>query len=327
LTRCGAPITLSAQAFPDSPLARELTPTMATATLPLKDLARRIAAQESQLQALRREYEARQAQLNSLTRQKDELQAQLQHAEAEINAVVQGQVRATPPGAAKPAPPAAAKGNAAARQQAKPEPQPAQPQSLARLIVTIVGQASRPMTVPQITDEVRRRGFRSASRDLRRVVERRVSEQVKKGALRRATGQPGVIADRGANGPRQAATPSAAQQRARVDRQSAQPARRPAPAKAAKPAPPEPRKDRPAAKPAGAPKPAPPREQPSLREVLTSLLQKSRRPLSGSELARQAQATGYRSTSKNFTQIVWDALGKMPSVEHVAGQGYQVKKR
>jgi hypothetical protein len=54
---------------------------------------------------------------------------------------------------------------------------------------------------------------------------------------------------------------------------------------------------------------------------------KSRQPLSGSELARQVLATGYKSTSKNFTQIVWDALGKMPNVEHVANQGYRLKQR
>jgi hypothetical protein len=60
---------------------------------------------------------------------------------------------------------------------------------------------------------------------------------------------------------------------------------------------------------------------------LTDLLQKSKKPIGGSELARLVLATGYKSVSKNFNQIVWDALGKMENVQHVPNKGYQLKKR
>jgi hypothetical protein len=67
-------------------------------------------------------------------------------------------------------------------------------------------------------------------------------------------------------------------------------------------------------------------EQPPLRVVLTRILQKSKRPLTGSELAKQALAAGYRTTSKNFTGVVFVLITKMPNIENVPGQGYRLKK-
>ena len=61
--------------------------------------------------------------------------------------------------------------------------------------------------------------------------------------------------------------------------------------------------------------------------VLTDLLRKSKQPLGGSELARQVLATGYHTASKDFPSVVWAMMGQMDNVEHVAGQGYRLKKR
>jgi hypothetical protein len=37
-------------------------------------------------------------------------------------------------------------------------------------------------------------------------------------------------------------------------------------------------------------------------------------------------ATGYQTTSKNFTDVVWTALGQMKDAENVKGQGRRLKK-
>jgi hypothetical protein len=77
----------------------------------------------------------------------------------------------------------------------------------------------------------------------------------------------------------------------------------------------------PAAKQAGARA----RQQP-LREVLTQVLKKSGKPLTGSELAEEVLKTGYKTTSKRFVDNIWTMLGDMDSVENVKGQGYRLKR-
>jgi hypothetical protein len=57
------------------------------------------------------------------------------------------------------------------------------------------------------------------------------------------------------------------------------------------------------------------------------LLKNSRKPLFGSELAKQALAAGYRSNSQNFTNTVTALLTKMDGVEHITGQGYRLRKK
>jgi hypothetical protein len=124
------------------------------------------------------------------------------------------------------------------------------------------------------------------------MVHSRVGELLKKGLLRRAKDEPGVLP-----GAKVAAA-------------------KPAPKAATK----EPAPKALRAKHAGL-------KQPSLREVLTKVLQKSKQPLSGAELAKQALAAGYQSKSKDFANLVWVSLGKMDNVENVAGKGYRLKKR
>jgi hypothetical protein len=68
-------------------------------------------------------------------------------------------------------------------------------------------------------------------------------------------------------------------------------------------------------------------KQPSLREVLTGILKGSRKPLFGSELAKQALAAGYRSNSQNFINTVTALLTNMEGVEHITGQGYRLRRK
>jgi hypothetical protein len=61
--------------------------------------------------------------------------------------------------------------------------------------------------------------------------------------------------------------------------------------------------------------------------VLTDILKKSRKPLSGSELAELALAAGYQTTSEKFVDSVWSTLGQMDNVEHLPQKGYRLKKK
>jgi hypothetical protein len=38
-------------------------------------------------------------------------------------------------------------------------------------------------------------------------------------------------------------------------------------------------------------------------------------------------ATGYKTKSKGFTDVVWTALGQMKEAENVKGQDWRLKKR
>jgi len=64
----------------------------------------------------------------------------------------------------------------------------------------------------------------------------------------------------------------------------------------------------------------------SLREVLTQILKKMGAPLTGSELAQEVLKTGYQTDSTKFVNNVFVILGRMDNVEHVAGEGYRLKR-
>lgn len=85
----------------------------------------------------------------------------------------------------------------------------------------------------------------------------------------------------------------------------------------------------------GSPSPAPTKKtakrgrrkgQPTLASLLTKLLQKSRKPVAAHDLAEQVLATGYQTSSKNFIDVVWTALGQLKVAENVKGQGWRLKK-
>jgi len=66
--------------------------------------------------------------------------------------------------------------------------------------------------------------------------------------------------------------------------------------------------------------------QPTLRSLLTELLQKSRKPVPARDLVEQVLAAGYQTSSKNFAKVVWLVLRELEGVENVKGQGWRLKK-
>jgi hypothetical protein len=51
-------------------------------------------------------------------------------------------------------------------------------------------------------------------------------------------------------------------------------------------------------------------------------------PSGGAQLpiAARVKQAGYRSSSKNFADVVWVEVRKIKNVEHVPNQGYRLKK-
>jgi hypothetical protein len=267
---------------------------MTSRAIPLQDLAHRISQQQGELEKLRREYEARQTHLRDLNSRKEKLQAQLQQVEAEIRGVGQGS--ALPPTPVKTSPKAAKPAAAA------PVKSPTGTVSLPKLLLRIVAKAGGPITVKEVAREVVRHKYPSTSKNLPKMVEKRVSEMVKKGLLRRAPNQLGVLpAQTAKTTPPPAAkvisTPAAAV---------------PKPAPVAKPA-------------ITPPTPATENELP-LPVVVTQVLAKTSEPISARDLAEKVLATGYKSKSKDFINVIWAGVGKMDNVENVPGKGYRLKK-
>ena len=170
---------------------------------------------------------------------------------------------------------------------------------LPTLIVKLIQEAGQPLTVKQLADEVRRRKFPTKSKNVSRLIQVRVYEMVKKGVLAHAGGQPGFVvkSSDGQQGSSQA-----------VMHAKRSPSRKPKVAMAA-------------GRVNGR------GSQPPLREVLTRILKEEREPIGGGDLALKALATGYKSKSKKFRDVVWVSLGNMKNVEHVPGKGYRLKKR
>jgi hypothetical protein len=277
------------------------------AAAPLDTLAQQIARQQSELEGLRREYEARQARLADLTRRKQDLQAQLERIEAEIQATTQGRTprRALAPAKTtktKPATPPAQRTPVGGQAASGPVKSP-RPQTLPAFLVDMVRQSKGPVTVRQLTQQVVRQHFPTTSGNVPKLVAIKVRELVKRGLLRRAAEQRGVVLAQAATGGTVATAKPAA-----------------GPTQAAQKVPRVPR----------APSRAHPNGQKQrrpLRVLLTNLLAKSRRPMAARELAAQVLANGYRTKSKNFIDVVWVMLGNMDNVGNVPGQGYTLKQR
>jgi hypothetical protein len=160
--------------------------------------------------------------------------------------------------------------------------------SLTSLIVALLSEAGRPLTVKELGQELKRRGFRSKSRNFPKMLGVRTRELKLKGILRAAVGQPGFVLAHSSSGKMQKQAPP-------VQRSSQSPSRKSG-------------KQRP------------------LREVLKQILQKSTKPMTGRELAAEALKAGYHSTSKNFVDTVWVAMSNLKNVERVPNQGYRLKK-
>jgi Fe2+ or Zn2+ uptake regulation protein len=150
-------------------------------SVPLKNLAQRIAQNEAELNALRLQYEARQTRLAELNHRKKELQAQLQRIDAEIQNVDRGATttvaETVPVKSATPASPASTH----------------RPQTLSSLLIELVRGAQGPITVKRLSEEVKARKFPSTSKNLYNVVQASVHALVSRGIFQRVEGQPGVI--------------------------------------------------------------------------------------------------------------------------------------
>jgi hypothetical protein len=266
---------------------------MTTARMALDQVAQRIAQQEAELKSLQKEYRVRTRRLDQLNRRKRHLQAQLDQIEGRIQAL--NGATTPPPAAAKAALPEQPR-KKARRRSAKRKTAG----SLAQFLLTVLREVGKPLSNQELTEEVRRRKFPTQAGDLAKLVATRVWALVKKGYLQRTADHKIVAADGRKPTPR----PQAASPTAKAKSSTKTPA---------KPPPTRPSKSR--------------REQPSLQSVLTRILQKSDKPVPGSELARRVLATGYKSQSKDFTNLIWVTLGRMDNVENTKGQGYRLKKR
>lgn len=262
---------------------------MASRPLPLHDLAQRINQHEAELETLRREY---QVQLQKLTLRKEELQNQLQQIEVEIRGIDQKVLpQASKSHNAKPAPKPAAK-PAPKSTAPKPATKAAGGLSLSQLLIQLVKKAGRPMTTKELTAELIRRKYQTTSNNLAGMVEKRITELVKKGVFRRPKDQPGVL-------PAMPPTPAAA----KPPTGGLAPGSKPAP-------------KTPSA--AGSDVP--------LTTIVTQILSKSSNPMTARELADKVLATGYQTKSQNFTNVIWAGMGKMDNVENVPGKGYRLKR-
>ena len=280
-------------------------------TLSLDAIQQRIAKQDSELQTLRRELEARQSRLQALSKRKQELRDQLRRIDSEMAAVTAGAKRPTA-SSLKTATAGAKRPNAGSPKPVKkvdakpPASKPTSP-TLANLIIAIVQDAGRALTVQQITKAVKQRGFPTKSKALHKLVGKNAYGLATKGLLRRTDDYPAAFAvssGSGKSAPASATKPGKAAGSAPV---TAKP----------KPAVKE------AAKRTSGTKPL----QKPLRQVLTETLKKMGAPLTGSELAEEVLKAGYQTTSKNLVNNIWGMLGQMDNVEKVEGEGYRLKRK
>lgn len=261
-------------------------------TQSLDAIQRRIAQQDSELQALRRELAARQTKLKSLKQRKESLQEQLRKVEAEIAAVATGNQRATH-GSPKASKKLTSKPTAA-RKAGQP--------TLAQLIGTVLQEAGKPLSVLQLTKEVKRKGFKTTSKNPYKLIGKTVYTLASKGTLRRAPDQSGFMVA-SANGKAAAAPQSktaSSKPKSKAATQANGAAKRSAKAKSS--------------------------PQTPLRQVLEQILQRNNKPMTGGELAAEVVKAGYKSKSKRLADNVWTALGNMKNVENIKGQGYRLKQ-
>jgi hypothetical protein len=275
---------------------------------PLNDLARRITDQKAELQKLQREFEERERKLASLTQRKKALQAQLRQIEAESAALVTGVPkkstvgRLTPTKATKNQPTRKAKSSSAKSPASSRGSIGKAGLTLPNLIVKIVQEALGALDVSQIAKEALRRGFTSTSGNFQKMVAIRVHELRRKGVLRPADGQAGFVLGKSSRIQAASARSSALTKKSSSNGT-------PAGWKNSKPS-------------QGNHK----GEQPSLRSVLTTLLDRSKGPLLVRDLAKRALATGYHSGSKDFENVVQVTVARMDDIVNVPGKGYRLKK-
>ena len=280
---------------------------MASRTVSLNVLARRISKQQSELNMLQREYANRKAALDQLRQQKRELEKRLKSIESDMKAVRRGRKPKYTTVPALEGAAATAVAEAPRRRRGRPRKHPVpttaeapikrprgRPRkitgTLSDQILQLLQRAGGPMTASQLSKELIRMKFPTKSQNLANLVQARMNDLLKKGLVRKAENQPGVVLASGvaANGQ----PPRASGRRGRP------PGRRGPRATG----------------------------QPSLAKMIVSVLEKSSRPMKGRELAERVLAAGYKTTSKNPAALMWAVLNRLPNVENVPGQGYRLKR-
>jgi septal ring factor EnvC (AmiA/AmiB activator) len=153
--------------------------------LSLKDLHQRIVKQDADLQRLRQELAARQSQFASLNQRRQKLQMELLQVEKELAAVAAG----------KKASSVAAMNGSKMKPGAKPSvpSKKTAPLSLPAMIVAIIGEAGRPLSVQQLVAQVKQRGFRSTSANFDKMLKTRLYDLLKKGLIKRTVDQSGFV--------------------------------------------------------------------------------------------------------------------------------------
>jgi hypothetical protein len=174
-------------------------------------------------------------------------------------------------------------------------------QTLPQALADVLKSTGRPMTVQELADELLRRKFPTNSQNLAKMISNKVSEYVKKGLLAHAKDRGSYIL---AQGKAHSTTKPAKAATARNGKAS----------------------NGHASRNGSQPKPVAGKGQPSLRSLLVVLLSKSKQPVKAKDLATQVLATGYKTTSKNFINVIWVSLAAMDNVENVPDQGFRLKK-
>src|ERR1700730_8417851 len=139
--------------------------------LSLKDLHQRIANQNAELQRLRQQLEARQSQFATLNKRRQVLQAELQQVETELATVAEGRKPSPLPPKAAPKKKPATKPSSA--------PKKAASLSLPALLVYLIREANRPLTLQELVAQVKKRGFQSTSTNFARMLQTRVYDLLK----------------------------------------------------------------------------------------------------------------------------------------------------
>jgi hypothetical protein len=160
------------------------------------------------------------------------------------------------------------------------------------ILETVRSAGGEPVPVARLAEELTRHKFPTTSGNLPRLVDTRASELVRKGLLRRTPNRAGFVL--AANG-----------------------AAKVAPARVASP--PSKRKKSPAKKGRS-------RQGISLRQMIVQILARSPQPMAARELGEKVLSRGYKTTSKDFTNVMWVALGKMDEVERAPEGGFRLKK-
>jgi septal ring factor EnvC (AmiA/AmiB activator) len=167
--------------------------------LSLKDLHQRIANQDEELQRLRQQLEARQSQFATLNKRRQVLQAELQQVEKELAAVAAG----------KKASPLPSKAVSKKKPAAKPSVAPKETASLSlpALLVNLIREAQRPLTLQELVAQVKKRGFKSTSANFAKMLHVRVYDLLKKGLVVRSPDQSGFVIAKSRNKSAQKAKP------------------------------------------------------------------------------------------------------------------------